>query len=94
MLRSVRSAGVGGPDVVLCALREVFGPAGTVMMLVGYRMPILEGAEDAGAGVRLLRWHPRLGGRRLLVAIVEAYLAAGDGRIGSGGAARSYLFDA
>jgi aminoglycoside 3-N-acetyltransferase len=65
--------------------------------VVRYRMPVLvEGQRrwadveefDTSDGIR--DW----GGGDYFEAIVEAYLAAGDGRTGLVGAARSYLFDA
>jgi aminoglycoside 3-N-acetyltransferase len=65
--------------------------------VVRYRMPVLVGGLrrwvdveefDTCEGIR--DW----GGGDYFVAIVEAYLAAGRGRAGPVGAARSYLFDA
>ncbi len=65
--------------------------------VVRYRMPVLgEGQRhwvdveefDTSDGIR--DW----GGGDYFEAIVEAYLAAGHGRTGLVGAARSYLFDA
>jgi aminoglycoside 3-N-acetyltransferase len=64
--------------------------------VVRYRMPVLVGGQkrwveveefDTCDGIR--NW----GGGDYFVAIVEAYLAAGHGRTGPVGAARSYLFD-